>query len=93
MYRFAREHAAEFTTSMAETEAFETWLESVKTARILSEWADGSDAERIVDAFRIGPGDLESRIERAEWLLGAADALAGVVGIDLPAFRRIRNRL
>jgi helicase len=93
MYRFAREHAAEFTTSMTETEAFETWLEAVKTARILSEWADGTDAETIVDAFRIGPGDLESRIERAEWLLGAADALAGVVGVDVPAFRDVRNRL
>jgi helicase len=59
----------------------------------LSEWADGTDAETIVDAFRIGPGDLESRIERAEWLLGAADALAGVVGVDVPAFRDVRNRL
>jgi helicase len=93
MYRFARAHADEFTTAIAETDEFETWLEAVKTARILAEWADGTDAEAIVDAFRIGPGDLESRIERAEWLLGAAHALAGVVGVDVPAFRDVRNRL
>lgn len=93
MYQFARRHAAEFTTEMADAEDFEGWLESVKTARILAEWADGADAADIVDRFRVGPGDLESRIERAEWLLGAATAIAETEGIDLPAFRTVRDRL
>jgi helicase len=93
MYQFARAHADEFTTAMSEAEDFERWLESVKTARILAEWTDGVDAERIVETYRIGPGDLESRIERAEWLLGAAAALSTVVGVEVPAFRRVRDRL
>jgi helicase len=93
MYRFATAHAAEFTTEMGEAEDFEGWLESVKTARVLQEWADGTDAEEIVDRFRVGPGDLESRIERAEWLLGAADALAETVGVDVPQFASVRDRL
>ncbi|MFB6096604.1 MAG: DEAD/DEAH box helicase [Haloferacaceae archaeon] len=93
MYQFARRHAGEFTTAMGEAEDFEGWLESVKTARILGQWADGVDAADIVEQFRVGPGDLESRIERAEWLLGAADALASTLGADVPAFREVRERL
>jgi helicase len=93
MYQYARSHAAELTTSMSETDEFERWLESVKTARILLEWADGVSTDDLVEQYRIGPGDLESRVERAEWLLGAADAIAGVLGADGSAFRGIRTRL
>ena len=82
MYRFAQAHADEFTTRMGETEDFEGWLTAVKTARILHEWTEGASAEDLVERFRIGPGDLESRLERAEWLLGAADAIAHVVDAD-----------
>jgi len=94
MYRFARAHAEEFTTRMGETDDFEGWLTAVKTARILHEWTEGASAEELVEQFRIGPGDLESRIERAEWLLGAADAIAGVVDADADVpFRDRRARL
>ncbi|WP_338739517.1 DEAD/DEAH box helicase [Haloplanus salilacus] len=82
MYRFARTHADEFTTGMNEAEDFEEWLTAVKTARVLHEWIEGATAEELVDRFRIGPGDLESRIERADWLLGAADAISAAVGAD-----------
>jgi helicase len=93
MYQYARSHADELTTAMADTEEFERWLEAVKTARILLEWADGVPAEDLVDRYRIGPGDLESRIERAEWLLGAAAAVAETLDADGSAFRAIRERL
>jgi len=90
-YRFARTHAGEFTTSMTETDDFEDWLESVKTARILAAWADGATIEALTDDHRIGPGDLESRIERAAWLVGAAEALADAAGIDLDPLDRLRT--
>jgi helicase len=94
MYQFARDHADELTTRMGETDDFEGWLTAVKTARILHEWTEGTSAEDLVERFRIGPGDLESRIERAEWLLGAADAIAGVVDVDAAVpFRECRARL
>ena len=94
MYRFAQDHADEFTTRMGETDDFEGWLTAVKTARVLHEWTEGASAEELVERFRIGPGDLESRIERAEWLLGAADAIAGVVDADaVVPFRARRARL
>ncbi|AUV81304.1 DEAD/DEAH box helicase [Salinigranum rubrum] len=93
MYQYARRHAAELTTDMGATDRFERWLESVKTARILLEWAEGASTEELVDEYRIGPGDLESRVERAQWLLGAAAAVADVVGGDGTAFREVRERL
>jgi helicase len=94
MYRFAQDHADEFTTRMGEPDDFEGWLTAVKTARVLHEWTEGAGAEELVERFRIGPGDLESRIERAEWLLGAADAVAGVVDTDATVpFRERRARL
>jgi len=94
MYRFAQDHADEFTTRMGETDDFEGWLTAVKTARVLHEWTEGASAEELVERFRIGPGDLESRIERAEWLLGAADAITGVVDVDAAVpFQERRARL
>ncbi|WP_142856286.1 DEAD/DEAH box helicase [Salinigranum halophilum] len=93
MYQFARRHAAELTTDMGATDRFERWLEAVKTARILLEWADGASTDALVEEYRIGPGDLESRVERAQWLLGAAAAVADVVGGDGSAFRSVRERL
>jgi helicase len=83
VYQFARDRAAELTTSMGEAEDFEGWLKAVKTAKILAEFADGATVEELTDAYRIGPGDLDSRVERATWLLGAADAVRELVGADV----------
>ena len=93
IYRFARANAGELTTAMHETDDFEEWLESVKTARILDEWIGGATVEELVEAYRIGPGDLDSRIERAEWLLSAAEALAETIGVSVPAVSRARAQL
>ncbi len=93
MYRFARANADTLTTGMGEPDEFEAWLESVKTARILDEWIDGATIEELVEAYRIGPGDLDSRVERAEWLLSAAEALADIVGLSVPAITRAGSRL
>ncbi|AUX09690.1 superfamily II helicase [Halalkaliarchaeum desulfuricum] len=93
MYRFARRRSEELTTGMNDADDFERWLESVKTARILAEWIDGASVETLVESYRIGPGDLESRVSRAEWLLGAGDAIAGVVGVDTPIFESTRQEL
>ncbi|OYR44650.1 DEAD/DEAH box helicase [Halorubrum sp. Hd13] len=93
IYRFARANAGQLTTAMGETDDFEEWLESVKTARILDEWIGGATVEALVEAYRIGPGDLDSRIERAEWLLSAAEALAETTGLSVPAVSRARARL
>ncbi len=78
---------------MGEPDDVEGWLESVKTARILDEWIHGATVEELVEAYRIGPGDLDSRVERAEWLLSAAEALADTVDLSVPVVSRARSRL
>ena len=78
---------------MTEPEDFEAWLEAVKTARILTEWSEGASIETLVERYRLGPGDLDSRVERADWLLGAAEALTDVLEIEFPAISRVRDRL
>lgn len=93
MYQYVRSHAAELTTDMSDPDDFEGWLESVKTARILAEWIDGATVESLVDSYRIGPGDLDSRIERAGWLLGAADGIADVIDIDVPLIESVQESL
>ncbi|OYR57959.1 DEAD/DEAH box helicase [Halorubrum halodurans] len=93
MYRFARRNAARLTTGMNEPDDFEGWLESVKTARILEEWIGGATVEELVEAYRLGPGDLDSRVERAEWLLSAAEAIADTIGVSVPAVTRARSRI
>jgi len=93
IYRFARRNAAHLTTDMSEPDEFEGWLESVKTARILDEWIGGATVEELVERYRIGPGDLDSRVERAEWLLSAAEALGETIGVRVSAVSRARSRL
>ncbi|ESP88501.1 DEAD/DEAH box helicase [Candidatus Halobonum tyrrellensis] len=93
MYQFARTHADELTTSMGDTDEFESWLEAVKTARVLADWVEGESLDDLVEAYRIGPGDLESSVERAEWLSGAAAALAETLDLELPVFESVRARL
>jgi helicase len=92
-YRFAREHASEFVREMGAVDEFEDWLTAVRTARALAALADGTGEARVVERFGVGPGDLESRVERATWLLGAAAALADHLGLDLPVLAATRDRL
>jgi len=93
VYRFARTHAGEFVREMGSVDDFEAWLTAVRTARALDALAGGVAEERVVERFGVGPGDLESRVERAGWLLGAAASLADGLGLDLPVLAETRERL
>ena len=93
IYRYATRHAAEFTTAPDEADDFESWLCAVKLARILLEWTGGADPEALVDQYRIGPGDLESHVERTAGLLGAADALSDTLDAGVSVFGAVREEL
>jgi helicase len=56
---------------------FEEWLSALKTARLLEDWANEVDEDRITERYGVGPGDVRGKVETAEWLLGAAERLAG----------------
>ena len=69
--------------------AFEDWLAAVKTAKLLEDWARECDEDTITDRYQIGPGDIRSKVDAAEWLLGAAEDLAAE--LDLAAVTSIRT--
>jgi len=70
------------TPSEFEDERFEDWLSALKTARLLEDWASEVDEETITERYGVGPGDIRGKVETAEWLLRAAESLAGEVDLD-----------
>jgi len=75
-------------------EAWEDWLSALKTAKLLEDWADEFDEDRITTRYGVGPGDVRGKVDVAEWLLSAAERLAGEIGLDcVPAVREARMRV
>ena len=76
---------------------FEDWLAALKTGRLLEDWANEVDEDRIAERYGVGPGDIRGKVDTAEWLLRAAETLArDVEGIDgdvVVQVREARKRL
>ncbi|MFB6091186.1 MAG: helix-hairpin-helix domain-containing protein, partial [Halobellus sp.] len=81
------------TPSEYEDVRFEEWLSALKTARMLEDWAEEVDEDRITERYGIGPGDIRGKVETAEWLLGAAERLAGEVGLPAVPVREAKKRV
>ena len=77
------------TPSEFEDVRFEEWLSALKTARLLEDWADEVDEDRITERYGVGPGDIRGKVEAAEWLLGAAEQLAAE--LDLPVVQDVQR--
>jgi helicase len=90
MYGFAQEHENELVEPPTEFErGFEDWLASLKTAAVLHDWTKERDEERIADEHDVAPGDVRTRVERADWLLYAAESLAELT--DSPHTETVRE--
>ncbi|MFQ3475570.1 ATP-dependent DNA helicase [Halonotius sp. F2-221B] len=91
------EHESEFlgrVPSEYEDVAFEDWLAALKTAKLLEDWASEVDEDRITERYGVGPGDIRGKVETAEWLLGAAEQLAGELGLSSRvAIREAKKRI
>ena len=75
-------------------DAFEDWLAAHKTARLLEDWADERDEDDITSDYGVGPGDIRGKVDTAQWLLGAAESLAGELDLDVGgAIREARLRV
>ena len=79
--QFARSHADEFHRELSEPDDFESWLAAIQTARLLAAYVECGDADAVAEEFDVSPGDLETLLDRAEWLAGAAAALGDVLGV------------
>jgi len=77
-----------------ETERYEDWLSALKTGKLLEDWASEVDEERITERYGVGPGDIRGKVEIADWLLGAAEQLAGQLDFECAmAVQRARRRV
>ncbi|MDV7350683.1 ATP-dependent DNA helicase [Halorubrum distributum] len=89
------EREAEFlgdVPSEYEDVRFEDWLAALKTARLLEDWANEVDEDRIAERYGVGPGDIRGKVDTAEWLLRAAETLArDVEGIDADVVVQVRE--
>jgi helicase len=64
-------------------DGFDDWLSALKTARLLEDWASEVDEDEITEAYGVGPGDIRGKVDTAQWLLGAAESLAGKLDLDV----------
>ncbi|WP_336035841.1 ATP-dependent DNA helicase [Halobacterium yunchengense] len=81
-------------TPREEAPDFEDWLSALKTAKLLEDWASELDEDRIAERYDVGPGDIRGKVETAEWLLHAAERLAGELDADCAtAVRAARKRV
>jgi helicase len=65
------------------TEEHDEFLSSVKTASLLLSWMSEVPENDIVQKFGVGPGDVRSRVEGAEWMLHSLRELARLFGSPL----------
>jgi helicase len=91
------EHESEFlgrVPSEYEEVDFEDWLSALKTAKLLDDWASEVDEDRITERYGVGPGDIRGKVETADWLLGAAEQLAGTLEFSSTiAVREAKKRI
>lgn len=60
--------------------AYEEFLGQVKTAVVLKNWIEETSEEKLLERFRVQPGDLYRTIENAKWLLHATHELGRLAG-------------
>ena len=90
MYGFASDHEDEIVDMPSEFDrGFDDWLASLKTAVVLHDWTQERDEDRIAEKHNVAPGDVRTRVERADWLLYAAESLAALV--DSPHQRAVHE--
>ena len=75
--RMREAHKGEFwfTPPLDEDEA-ETYYRALKTAMLLSDWADELPDAKICERYSVGPGDVHGMVESVNWLLHATVELS-----------------
>ncbi len=57
----------------------ERFLSALKTASLLEDWMNEVSQDSLVEKYGIGPGDIHSRVELADWLLYSFSQIGQVV--------------
>lgn len=67
------------------------YLAEIWTAKMLSWWMEEKSEESIMQVFNVGPGDIASRSEIAEWLLYSCSKLCEAISTEPSTRSRIRD--
>ena len=70
------------------SEEYDEFLDSIKTAIVFDEWMNETTEDIMLEMFQVTPGELNAKLNRANWLLFSSYELAKIQG-----FRNIANHL
>jgi helicase len=75
--------------------SYEGFLGEIKTALVLESWIEETTEEKLLERFRVQPGDLYRIIENAKWLLHASHELGRLAGNKevLPLAKELMERV
>lgn len=62
------------------SEEYYEFLDSVNTAIVLDEWMNETNEDKIFEEHNVAPGELNAKLERAEWLLHSCYELSKIQG-------------
>jgi helicase len=62
---------------------YEWFLSDLKTALLLEDWISELSEDRLISKYNIGPGDIYSLVETAEWLLHATQEFTRMYNFSL----------
>lgn len=83
---FLYKHADDLIVQLPyDQEGEQTWLSALKTALVLTDWADEISEEKIEERYGIGAGDIYNVVDSGRWLLHATERLCGM---ELPDLRQ-----
>ncbi|MEE8168407.1 MAG: DEAD/DEAH box helicase [Candidatus Hydrothermarchaeales archaeon] len=72
---------------------FESFLSEFKMALFLNDWMDERSENFILDKYNLGPGDVRSKVERANWLLYAASEIGRLLKVPTGELVELRERV
>ena len=59
---------------------YDDFLKSIKTAMMFKDWIDERTEEFLLEEYNIRPGELNAKLDTAEWLLMSLSELALLIG-------------
>lgn len=79
---------SDFIVSVPEpyTLDYDWFLQEVKTASMLEDWINEVREDDMIVKYGVGPGDIRSRVEIAEWLLYSMRELARLFNFDVVSY-------
>jgi helicase len=62
------------------TEAYETYLETIKTTMLFAAWIQEESEETLMESYGVRPGELHAKLELMDWIIYAGIELAKITG-------------